>query len=240
MSPATRWLLFDSGRPLVANSSDNSDVKPTIAFLTTDDVKPLLGSSPFFGQGKEEGQLVVESSEVRHSTTEAARHRHAPVVFLGLDEPSNSNALPSSDFVDPDTAIQNLGGTPYFSMDVSELDIEPEQLKAVLDGTSQGQAGQTLSWSEPRALMTGLDRFHGAIFAEARSLVDWNLRNKVSLVKLLPCAGSYIYTLLQFCPGCGSSTYSMWGGWKIVCSSLLPWADNTGRKPCLSRYLSPP
>lgn len=24
----------------------------------------------------------------------------------------------------------------------------------------------------------------------------------------------------------------MWGGWKLSCTSLLPWADNTGRKPC--------
>ena len=26
--------------------------------------------------------------------------------------------------------------------------------------------------------------------------------------------------------------YSIWAGWKLSCSSLLPWADNTGRKPC--------
>lgn len=180
VSPATRWLIFDSGRPLVVvNSSDPS--KQNLAYLTTDDVKPLLGSEPFFGQGKDEGQLVIESNEVRHSPTEAARHRHARIVFLGLDEQSNSNALPSSDFVDPGTAIDNLEGTPYFCMDVAELELTPEQLKDALDGTSQGQKGQIFSWSEPRVLMTGLDRFPGAVFAEARSLVDWNLRNKVRL-----------------------------------------------------------
>jgi len=44
-------------------------------------------------------------------------------------------------------------------------------------------------------------------------MVDWNQRNK-------------------FCPACGSPVYSMWGGWKIACRTLLPWADNTGRTPC--------
>ena len=70
-----------------------------------------------------------------------------------------------------------------------------------------------LSWAEPRALMAGMDIFEGGVYAEARSMVDWNSRNK-------------------FCPGCGARTYSMWGGWKIACSTLLPWADNAGRKPC--------
>jgi NAD+ diphosphatase len=181
VSPATRWVLFNSGQPLVvANSNEPS--KQSLAYLTTNDVKPFLGSEPFFGQGKDEGQLVIESSEVAHSPTEAARHRNSPVIFLGLHEQSRSNALPSSDFVDPETAISNLEGTPYFSMDVVELDFTAEQLKLVLDATPQGSNGQILSWSEPRVLMSGFDSFSGAVFAEARSLVDWNQRNKVRLV----------------------------------------------------------
>jgi hypothetical protein len=44
--------------------------------------------------------------------------------------------------------------------------------------------------------------------------------------------------VLQFCPGCGSPQYSLWGGWKLACSSLLPWADNSNRKrPCPSGYV---
>jgi NAD+ diphosphatase len=39
--------------------------------------------------------------------------------------------------------------------------------------------GKILKWSEPRALMSTLDAFTAAIFASARSLVDWNQRNKV-------------------------------------------------------------
>ncbi|KAF9460734.1 NUDIX hydrolase domain-like protein [Collybia nuda] len=199
ISPTTRWLVFDSGRPLVVASSQDTS-EQNLAYLTTDD---------------DEGQLVIEPSDVSHSPTEAVRHRYARIVFLGLEEQSSANALPSSDFVDPKAAINNLKGIPYFSLDVSDLDFSQERLQDILNGTLQGREGHLFSWSEPRVLMTGLDRFPGAVFAQARSLVDWNLRNK-------------------FCPACGSSTYSMWGGWKISCSSLLPWANNTGRKPCLT------
>lgn len=211
VSPATRWLLFNSGQPLVVVTP----TKRNLAYFTTNDVKPFLGSEPFFGQGKEKGQLVVESSDVPHSPTEAARHRDTPVVFLGVLEPdSKFGALPSSDYADPDTAIVNLEGTPYFSMDIADLELAPERLKDILNSTSQAKNG-TLDWSEPRMVMSSLDDFSGGLFAEARSLVDWNQRNK-------------------FCPACGSRSYSMWGGWKLSCSSLLPWANNVDRKPCLT------
>lgn len=115
-----------------------------------------------------------------HSPTEAARHRDTPVVFLGVLEPdSKFGALPSSDYADPDTAIVNLEGTPYFSMDIADLELAPERLKDILNSTSQAKNG-TLDWSEPRMVMSSLDDFSGGLFAEARSLVDWNQRNKVS------------------------------------------------------------
>jgi len=47
-------------------------------------------------------------------------------------------------------------------------------------------------------------------------MVDWNFRNK-------------------FCASCGSPVYSVWGGWKRSCSSLLSTSDNTGKKPCLTQ-----
>jgi NAD+ diphosphatase len=182
MSPATRWLLFNSGQPLVLATADNP-TKRNIAYLTTNDVRPFLGSEPCFGQGKDKGQLVIESTD--DSPTAAARHHDIRVVFLGMQEPpSTSSALPSSDFASPDAAVSNLEGTPYFSMDISDLELTPEKLQDILGSTSQAQEG-ILDWSEPRVVMSSLDGFSGGLFAEARSLVDWNQRNKVC-VKSLP------------------------------------------------------
>lgn len=179
-SPATRWLLFNSAQPLVmANPSEPA--KQVLAYLTTSDVEPLLGPKPFFGQGKEEGQLFTPSDDADKSSTEAARHQNARVVFLGLQETSSmTTAIPSAEFIDAN-AIANLEGTPFFSLDVADLKYSPERLDKLLQASSLAQAGQILSWSEPRVLMSGLDGFSGAVFAEARSLVDWNQRNKVCL-----------------------------------------------------------
>ncbi|KDR75619.1 hypothetical protein GALMADRAFT_248141 [Galerina marginata CBS 339.88] len=213
----TKWLLFNAGQPLAVFSEAGS--KPSPVYLSTADVKGFLGPGPYFGQGKEPGDLVVEKEgeeHVQHSPTEAARHLGPPVVFLGLHEPhsdDSTSALPSSEFKDPEEAIKRLVGTPYFAIDIAHLDYTHDRLQEILEETTPQREGKTLSWSEPRSLMSNLDGITAAIFASARSLTDWNLRNK-------------------FCPGCGSPTYSMWAGWKIACKTLLPWADNSNRKPC--------
>ncbi|KAF7315084.1 hypothetical protein MIND_00022600 [Mycena indigotica] len=207
LSEKTRWLVSNAGQQLVSVPSSAPSTKPVIAQLTTEQIKPYLGPAPFFGQGKEEGRTLISDEETHF--TESARFRGVRVVFLGLlDALSTENALPTSDFTDPEVAIKKLEGTPYFAVDIGESGVDSDLLLSV-DGNF------TLSWAEPRGLLMTLhlDPVSLSLFNEARSMVDWNQRNK-------------------FCPACGSPTYSGWGGWKINCKTLLPWADNTGRTPC--------
>ncbi|OCH87878.1 hypothetical protein OBBRIDRAFT_795792 [Obba rivulosa] len=208
--PTTRWIVFRGGEPLLA-TEPNSATR-SLARLTTADVRPLLGPEPFFAQGEHEGEIAEEGVSV----LEAARFRGPPVVFLGLHETeaAGADALPSSDFSakgDSSSVVENIHGTPYFSLDVTE--VEKEKLDQVLQDSEVGKSGAKLEFMEPRSAMQSFDAFQAAVFAEARSMVDWNARNK-------------------FCPACGSPVYSIWAGWKLTCSSLLPWADNTGRTPC--------
>ncbi|KAF9486062.1 hypothetical protein BDN70DRAFT_870572 [Pholiota conissans] len=219
-SPHTRWIIFNAGQPLMV-STESASTKPAPAYLTTEDVEPLLGPAPYFGQGKEAGELIVEKevdedSHGTHSPTEGARHLGGRVVFLGLHEKQaghNGTALPLSELSDPEKAIKQLEGTPYFALDIVDLEESPERVLEILAGSSLGREGKTLSWTEPRSVLSTVDAITAGIFAPARSMVDWNQRNK-------------------FCAGCGAPTYSMWGGWKIACTSLLPWVDNANRKPC--------
>ena len=224
-------------------SSDDGSTNPSPLYLTTNDVKPFLGPVPYFGQGKEPGDLIDEKdhgevTHKHHSPTESARHRGIPAVFLGLHESQSSGssaALPTSEFSDPEVAVNKLDGTPYFAMDVADLEYTPERLQEILKETIPGQEGKVLDWEEPRASMLTLDIVTAAIFASARSQVDWNLRNKVRHVFHPSNLNSFLFnnsSFFKYCPGCGARTYSMWGGWKISCSSLLPWADNGNRKPC--------
>ena len=196
-APETRWILFNAGQPLMSSGNDKS-TKPSPIYLTLNDVKSFLGPAPYFGQGKEPGHLVHETEQrgedthKDHSPTESARHLGIPVVFLGIHEPQSSESwavLPTSEFSSPEDAIKNLKGTPYFAMDVADMDYTAERLQRILIETTPGQEGKSLDWAEPRASMLNLDIVTAAVFASARSMVDWNMRNKVRHVYLNP----YIY-----------------------------------------------
>lgn len=186
--PSAKWLLWNAGQPLTSTGSG----KPAPIFLSIDDVAPLLGPAPYFGQGQEPGSHIVEHgageehTDADHSPTAAARHLGVRVVFLGLFEKraeDSTTALPTSELSNPQEALKKLDGTPYCALDVMDLEYTPEQMQAFLDGTTPGREGTQLAWAEPRALMSSLDASLAAIFANARSMTDWNQRNKVC-----PCA----------------------------------------------------
>ena len=180
VSPATRWILFRSGMPLVATNL--SMEKRTLALLTTQDVEPLLGPSPYFGQGENPGESSMEESPI----LEATRFHGPRVVFLGLKErdPSTASALPSSDFREPEVAVANIDGTPYFSIDV--VDLEQDNVDQVVRNVELANSDAKLAFTDPRTAMRALDMFAAAVFASARSMVDWNDRNKVRRASIVP------------------------------------------------------
>lgn len=153
---------------------------PVLAHLSTKEVRPLLGPEPVFSQGEKE----EESADPEVASLQAARLRGPPIVFLGLHEHedttgSSSHALPSTEFSakkDAEAVIANIHGTPYFSMDVS--DVEEEKVTSVLKDAEQG--GTKLEFTDGRSAMGSFTQFDSAVFSEARSLVDWSARNRVS------------------------------------------------------------
>lgn len=174
-SPATRWLVLKGGQPLVA--IDPATKKGKLAQLTTDDVRALLGPTPYFSQGQVEGA----HAEAGVSALESARFHGPDVTFLGLQEPvSESQALPSSEFSaknDAVAVVDKIKGTPYFSLDVTRL--EKTAVDAALESTNAYGRDQKFVFIEARAAMSSMDAFYAAVFAEARALVDWNARHRV-------------------------------------------------------------
>jgi NAD+ diphosphatase len=191
--PETKWVLFNTGKPLVFSIS-GSEIR--IAYLSTAEVRPLLGPEPFFGQAREIGEIIADDV-ASTKVMESARHHpeSLPISFLGMYERRNNDGddaglsvLPTSEFSSPSSAvdaIKRLGGVPYFAMDVADLVSEgrytEEGLLKTLQDSRNTASGCYCYWSEPRALMTGLDSSTAGIFACARSLADWNYRNKVCL-----------------------------------------------------------
>jgi len=178
-----------------------------LALLTTAELEPFLGSKPYFGQGYQEGEIPTVDLPI----LEAARFRGAPTVFLGVSEPKENDDPPT---IPPEELARVLVGTPFFSIDVTE--VSQTQLDHLVQTSSAGADGYKLTFAEARAVVRDLSDFDAGVFAEARSMVDWNFRNK-------------------FCASCGSPVYSVWGGWKLSCTSLLSSSDNAGRKPCLTQ-----
>lgn len=178
-----------------------------LALLTTAEVEPFLGSKPYFGQGSQDGEIPAVDLPI----LEAARFRGAPTVFLGVSEPKANDHNPT---IPPEELARVLVGTPFFSIDITE--VGQSELDHLVQTTTAVTDGYKLTFAEARAAFRNLSDFDIGVVAEALSMVDWNFRNK-------------------FCASCGSPVYSVWGGWKLSCTSLLSTSDNAGRKPCLTQ-----
>ena len=246
--PATRWIIFNGGQPLVVTaSSDGSEsatntIKHQLAHVSTDDVLPLLGPQPFFGQAEEEGQLVPNSIR----TLGSIRHRGPRIVFLGLQqtsaeaggEPNGDGSLNALTLSPEDHAEEQavaglerdavfLRGCGRCQAGCGGCDAEAGGGALVLDGRPghDGVLGRVRGGhvrpGEEHGRLESAEQ--GERFGPARCLGDI-MRDSHAWGNFQFCS--------KFCPACGASTHSMWGGWKISCDSLLPWFDRTGRRPC--------
>ena len=146
--PATRWILFSEGKPLMQTGT-GPGTAGALARLTTADVRGLLGPAPYFAQGEKPGDAAPDGVK----ELETARLHGPPVVFLGLHEHGDAqHALPSSDFSVKHSAAtavaEKIRGTPYFSLDVS--DVQKERVDEVV---ASAQSGGKLEFMDGRAAM---------------------------------------------------------------------------------------
>ncbi len=141
-----------------------------LALLTTAEVEPFLGLKPYFGQGYQEGEIPTVDLPI----LEAARFRGAPTIFLGVSEPKANDYRPT---IPPEELARVLVGTPFFSIDVTE--VSQTKLDHLVQTSTAGTDGYKLTFAEARAATRDLSNFDAGVFAEARSMVDWNFRNKV-------------------------------------------------------------
>ena len=143
-----------------------------MALLTTTEVEHFLGPKPHLGQRptESEGAIAVVDLPI----LEAARFRGAPIVFLGVSEPQANVYCPT---VPPEEFAKSLIGIAFFSIDLSE--VNQIELDRLMQTSAAATGGFNLSFEEPLSAMRGMDEFHAGVFAEARSMVDWNFRNKV-------------------------------------------------------------
>jgi NAD+ diphosphatase len=139
--------------------------------LPTAAVQALLGPEPLFGQGRDADTSAPPDTHV----LESVRLRGVPLVFLGLHESAPNDFPPVGG--DPAEAARALKGAPYFSVDVSDAD--EEAMQGLVRAAEEVHAGAKVSFAEARAATRGMSAFDAGVFAEARSMIDWNARNRV-------------------------------------------------------------
>lgn len=145
-----------------------------------------------------QGQVDGELASPDIKSLQSARLRGPIAIFLGVLETKNA-ANTSVTEQDQDVIIDEVKGDAYFALDVTN--VEKEVLSVLQD-----DVGEDAAFASARGAASAFDKTQAAMFAGARAMLEWNSRNK-------------------FCAGCGSPVYSIWAGWKLACSSLLPWAE---------------
>ena len=153
----TVFVALSDGAPLVS-TSDGS-----LALLGWDEVGPLLG-------GKDKGAPWFEADgegKTRH--LQGARRKDIPpLVFLGTDERSASETERTLLVRDPSPS-ENTSNPPVFALDTSGL--TPELLEPILK--------KERAFFDSRKAAMAFKPWEAGVFAQARSMVDWNARNKV-------------------------------------------------------------
>ncbi|KPI35197.1 putative NADH pyrophosphatase [Cyphellophora attinorum] len=165
---------------------DKALTSRTAKILTFDELNPLRGSDGRLAFLKYEdvsdsiGRPYEKDEKARIADFDPSAH-HPTLIFLGLDLTSSGDRFGEH------------SGVPYFALDISGGHYEALRSSV----TAQG-----LKYAPTRVDLT-LPHEQSAIYSHARSLLDWNARNR-------------------FCSSCGGRTMSTHGGAKVVC----PPADN--------------
>ncbi|KAH7326378.1 NUDIX hydrolase domain-like protein [Stachybotrys elegans] len=182
LSPETKYIALNNLSPLVTSSSE-------LAFFSYEDLKSVIGTAPF-GLAEEEYIQLYDST------------KSAPlIVFLGMDESGQTSTTFET------SAHGSISGKGCFAIDVTAKGFQVEAASAFLAAAEQkGIATQ----GNPRSMTLHAEA--AAMFAQARSMMDWNIRN-------------------AFCASCGNPTLSVHAGYKRVC----PPTDLKGTEVAVSR-----
>lgn len=159
----------------------------SLAFLEYDKVNSIIG------------EPYSESEKAQIDNFDSTR-RLPTLVFLGLDLEAKASNLSLS--IDP---TQEYTGTPYFVLDCTNI---PEQQLSTLTDTNTSFA--------PTRVDLSLSYPQSALYAQARSYLDWHNHNK-------------------YCSSCGSPTLPVQGGTKIVCPPKDAAHPDRSHRNCQTR-----
>lgn len=193
-SPITRLSFLRSDNALLHKASQHQSAK----YLCMHNFNPLRkdGNLQYLKYAHVRdiiGEPFKDSEKQQIQDFSSTATKKPALVFLGLDIESKASGLDIGDYK----------GIPYFALDVTT---QPQTTVDALARSSSAAFEQT-------RVELGFSHADAAVYAQARSFIDWNARN-------------------AFCSSCGSRTLSVQGGAKIICP---PTDAGTERNSCSTR-----
>ncbi|KAG6365536.1 hypothetical protein INS49_007147 [Diaporthe citri] len=168
-----------------------------LAYVGYPEVTPFTGTDPF---EKSEEQMIKDFNSDEFKPL---------ILLLGLDE---AHKLPASEG-DPGFEYKEYKGRPYFAVDITPKGSAAGGANKVIDAVK----AKGYSFYQNQRHM-GLGASEAAVYANARSLLDWNTR-------------------IPFCASCGCKTLSINAGTKRTCPPTdLAGGKLTERADCPSRH----
>ncbi|WAQ83267.1 hypothetical protein PtA15_3A636 [Puccinia triticina] len=192
--PQARFILFHNLKLLVTDqpseSIDGFSVSHKLSSLPWQEAATILSPTDSTLVDPEE---VVDPTgtmwpkQISCCAAESILDQYPIVIFLGTDA--------STEHPDTDKLLQPEHGSPVWAIDVTEIYKRASK--------TLSQYGKFLDMKK-----VTLAPKQANLAAQARALIDWNIRNK-------------------FCAACGRATYSTWAGWKLACTSNVEKKDQT-------------
>lgn len=152
-------MPLQNGNPLVQATTGE------LALVGWAEAKAVLGDGPWFDDDADTTVKHLQGARVVPADGSTA----VPLVFLGTDEKAAAEADKTLLVRDPAPAL-NDAHPPVFALDASSLN--DEQLAALTAGGSR-------EFVDARKAATRFGYWEAGVFAQAKSMVDWNARNKV-------------------------------------------------------------
>lgn len=179
---------------------DKASTHPGAKYLTFEDLNALRDENGKFSYVNHHdlqdyiGRPYAKDEKTQIQDFDPSEH-HPTLIFLGLDLEDAGTSQAAQ--------LGVYRGLPYFALDVSSSHYDGLKTKLAEKGRKH----------TPTRVDLQLSHNDSAIFSHARSVLDWNARNR-------------------FCSACGGRTLSTHGGAKVVC----PPADaGVKRKNCPTR-----
>ncbi|KAJ5672676.1 hypothetical protein N7507_001803 [Penicillium longicatenatum] len=160
---------------LLLNLAPLVKIPSKLHYASYQDIKSLIPST-YFSMCEKDAIKCFDSSNVLPL-----------LIFLGIDESRSDGFF-----------WGKYQGTPVFALDLTP--VEGKELQSVRKKTIEAFESQGLSFLQGKIIMS-FTPDEAAIYAQARTLVDWNTRN-------------------AFCGSCGSQTMSVHAGAKRVCPEI--------------------